>query len=697
MKKLFYTFCLCVILLCGSFSFTTSAAADYTPEGVYQTYIYDTDGKPLITPAAFEVQKVAFGNFKEPSDCCVTDDGYLYICDCGNDRIIISDRNLDSFAYLSSFSFENKEQKFTEPKGVWADNDSLYVADTGNSRIVMFRKEKENYICERIFDRPTVSILEADYQYLPIRLSVDSTGKMYVICKGINQGVMVLDENGEFMNFTGAPDVEPNFGEILWRKIATKEQLASMESYVPTEYNAVTMDKNGFLYVASQTSDAVPVGKLNSDGDNILARPYDGYGDSVYLSGTGYKPYFTDVALYDSGKIGEDIYFVLDSSQGKIYTYSEDGTLLYAFGANGTQKGTFYSASAIEFIPQTDQNAAQLIGTDSFKNSVTVLRETDFSRKIRGALSLYNDGDYEKAQLAFEEIKNIDSAYLPADITIAKMLLYKKDYGAALKKLSVIRRYDLYNNAFAKYRDNLIRRFFPYFLGALFAAVLIFIFCKIFLKKKSFAIESKAFRDYKYANHIMLHPFDGFWDLKHEKRGNVRTATFIAVLFFLMYALNVQFGGYIATGKVPGEENVLYRVAMLFLPLAFYIAANWCFTTLMDGKGTVKDIYIATCYALKPYVIFAIPLLIFSNVITADELAFYTFFKTLIIIWVVFLLYASLMMTPDYSPSKTLWTAVLILVGICIIIFIILLIISIVQNVVQFVYNSYSEISFHSY
>ncbi len=699
MKKISFIV-ICAVLLSCVFAPTVCATVDYTPTSVYETYIYDTDGEPIGISAAYETQKVVSTGFSEPTDVCVTDNGTLYICDSKNGRIAITDSHLESFEYIKDFTFENTQHSFSEPKGIWADDNSLYVSDSGNARIVAFEITKQGYICKNIYKRPAITMLEDDYQYVPTKLTVDSTGKMYVISKGINLGVLVLDENGEFMNFVGAPNVEPDLAEILWRKIATKEQLANMESYVPTEYNAITMDDNGFLYVASQTSKKVPVGKLNSDGDNILVEPYDGYGDSVYLENTTYEPYFTDVALYDSGKIGEDIYFVLDSLQGKIYAYAEDGMLLYAFGGNGNQKGLFYSASALEYIPATDGESAKLIVTDSFKNSITVLSETVFSQKILSALSLYNNGKYELAEEAWNEIKDIDSSYLPAEICLAKMLLYKKQYSQALKKLSVIRRYDLYNDAFSKTRDGLIREYFSY--GLLLAIVLIAVFIgiRVVIKKKKLGsrlIESDGYKSFKYANYVMLHPFDGFWDLKHERKGNVRTATVIAVLFFVFYALNIQFGGYIATEVNPGEERVIYNVLMLLLPLLFYVVANWCFTTLMDGKGTLKDIYIATCYALKPYVIFALPLLAVSNIVTVEELAFYTFFKTVLVVWVLFLLFAGLMMTHDYTPGKTVITVILVLVGICLIVFLILLVISIVQNISQFAYNTYKEISFRSY
>ena len=29
------------------------------------------------------------------------------------------------------------------------------------------------------------------------------------------------------------------------------------------------------------------------------------------------------------------------------------------------------------------------------------------------------------------------------------------------------------------------------------------------------------FKSFTYAFHIMTHPFDGYWDMKHEKRGTL--------------------------------------------------------------------------------------------------------------------------------------------------------------------------------
>ena len=42
-------------------------------------------------------------------------------------------------------------------------------------------------------------------------------------------------------------------------------------------------------------------------------------------------------------------------------------------------------------------------------------------------------------------------------------------------------------------------------------------------------------RTLKYGFHVIFHPFDGFWDLKKERRGSVAASlTFVALTIFML-------------------------------------------------------------------------------------------------------------------------------------------------------------------
>ena len=136
---------------------------------------------------------------------------------------------------------------------------------------------------------------------------------------------------------------------------------------------------------------------------------------------------------------------------------------------------------------------------------------------------------------------------------------------------------------------------------------------------------------------------------------------------------------------------------MIVLPLCFWVISNWCFTALMDGEGSMKDIFISTCYSLTPYVLFSLPMFICSHILTASEAAFYIVADTVCLIWVLALLFLGMMTTHNYSLSKSLLTAILTLVGICLIIFILLLMANIVQQVIIYFYDIYKELLFRTY
>lgn len=701
-KLLIYLICTLTLLPC----FTAGVnAEEYGDDSVYKTYIYNNKSEPVITPSAFAVEKVLKGsditgtNFNELSDVFYDNKGKVYFCDTKNDRVVITDSDFKLIAVISDFIFENRSEKLKEPQGMYSDGKTLYISDTGNNRIVVFDIENQDKALKMI-NAPELPLLDEEIAFKPTRLTADNSGGIYVIAEGINQGIVWLDSNGSFIGFIGAPKVEFTPLELISWNFATKEQKKRMQSFVPTEYNSLVRDANGFLYVTSQTSSVIPIGKLNSNGENILkSKGY--YADENYITNENteekYAPNFQDVAL---GTKKSGFYYAADSKSSKIYCYGKEGEMLFSFGGNGNQNGTFDHISAIEFLSDEKLNRHRLVVTDSSKGLVTVFRETDFGVGIREAVSAYDAGRYEEAAAFWNEVNLADSGYIPAAAALAKIEIQNGEYKNAMERLYAVRDYPLYSEAFEKWRSDFIRDKFIWVIAAITLIIAAAVFVmksagKIPAVKKLSATETG--RGYKYGTYVMFHPFDGFWDLKREKRGNMKSAMLIAILFFILYAAKLQYSGYIVSGKDPSEVNVLYNLALIFFPLCFYVIANWCITTLMDGKGNLKDIIIATCYALKPYVIISIPMLIISHILTADELVFYHFAEGVAIIWIFALLFFGLMMTHDYSLSKALLSVVLIIVGICLIIFILLLVFNVIQEVYLFAYNMYTELDFRSY
>ena len=198
----------------------------------------------------------------------------------------------------------------------------------------------------------------------------------------------------------------------------------------------------------------------------------------------------------------------------------------------------------------------------------------------------------------------------------------------------------------------------------------------------------------KYAKHVIFHPFDGFWDLSHEKRGSVAAGTTFLALFLITHVLKLMYTNFQFISAPLQYVNVFEQAGSLLLPFLILCLSNWSLTTLFDGKGRFSNIYTAMCYALVPYVVIQLPLVLVSNMIAADEGAFYVVLMSFSVAWSVALAFVGLMQVHDYNPGKTLIFLLFTILGAAIIIFLMLVFFSLLSDMVAFFISFYRECAF---
>lgn len=201
----------------------------------------------------------------------------------------------------------------------------------------------------------------------------------------------------------------------------------------------------------------------------------------------------------------------------------------------------------------------------------------------------------------------------------------------------------------------------------------------------------------KYAKYVLFHPFDGFWDLTHEKRGSIGAATTFLALFLITRVVQLMFTNFQFINAPIQYINVFEQSASVLFPFLILCLANWSMTTLFDGKGRFSDIYVAMCYALVPYTLIQLPLVFVSNIISFDEAAFYSVLSSFSGIWSIFLIFVGLMQVHDYGPGKTLIFLVVTVVGALIIIFLLLVFFSLLGDAASYFISLYREIAFRLY
>lgn len=664
----------------------TALGASSNRDTLYDSYVYDNDEPvAILSPYTYAGQisedSLTGEKFGELTDLFYCqEDGRLYVADSKNSRIVVMNEELETEYILNAFERDGTSDALSGASSVCVRDGIVYVADTGNSRIVTFSAKDHSFL--RCFDKPVIKQLGEGYSYQPIRLAVGITGQMYVVARGINSGFVVLDGEGEFQSFVGAPEVTTNFLDELWKFFMTKEQRAALLKSVPTEYNAVVFDADGFLYATTRSEDVQPVTRLNLKGQDILNSSKGlPIGDTDYEK---MRSAFVDVCVSENG-----VYYVLDAYAGHIFAYNSQGEHMFAFGRNGAQAGTTNSPVAIELM------GSRLLVADTVTGTVNVYEQTPFGAAILAADQAMSTGEYEEARTQWEYVLDHCSSYILAVRSLGKLALYEKSYGRAMEYSQRAGSKEDYSEAFRAGRSSFLYDYYPQLLlGAAVLIALWLLYKKVWLKTEAAARVkgSRLARELAYERYCAFHPIDGFWCLKREKRGSLLTASVTILLFLLVYLMNVQFGGYLFIDGQPEDVDALMSLLMAVVLMACYCVGNWCFTSLMDGKGTMKDIYIAMAAALRPYVTGGLVLFVLSHVLSGQEAFLYTTIRTILMLWVAALIFLGMMMTHDYLPGKGILTMILTIVGMALLVFIALMVFNLVDDLVNFVYSIYREL-----
>lgn len=702
LKILIVSFLLVILFTVSSF-----AAAPY------DTYTYSYDGNVQISPAAYiPVSKTGefgeAGALKNPNDILYDKErDLIIIADTGNSRIIVTDKNFSLIKMITEFDNQGVIDTFNEPYGIFLNNDgNLYVADTKNSRILVFDKD---FSLIKVLPPISADILPEGFSYNPISVAVDNADNVYVVSMNTNMGVISLDPDGNFEGFFGAQEVSVNPLELVWRTVMSEEQLERSESYVSVEYSNLTIDEKGFVYVTctdidryelynavknrSNSSAYAPVKKLNPAGTDVLVRngffpPVGDINFSAYTGKDENKPsQISDIELLDNG-----MYALLDTNQNKLFTYDSSGNLLYAFGGIGEAAGLYNSLCALTW------NDGVFYTLDSYNGTVTILERTEYGNLLDTVIGYQETMQYEKANELWQDIisqnNNFDMAYLG----LGKIALEKGEYQKAMDYFEIIGDKTYYEKAYKLYREELLAKIGFIIFAVVIAVILLLIYLMGRTGKYNEALSehprSGKFKDELiYGLYVMRHPFKGFWGLKAEKRGSVRGATFWLALTGISSIFSVLGACYLQRSENPSVVSALSNTVF---PLLLIVVSNMCFTTLMDGKGTFKDVYIAVSYSTVPYALCTIPFTLISYLLISDELAILNMCSSVVLAWVLFLVFFGLMTVHDYSFGKNAVVCGLTIVGIAFILFILIIFVSLSSKVISLIASIVTEVAYRS-
>ena len=394
-----------------------------------------------------------------------------------------------------------------------------------------------------------------------------------------------------------------------------------------------------------------------------------------------------DVALGPEGT-----WSIIDQKRQRIFTYDEDGNLLFAFGDKGSQLGNLTTAQAIDYA------GSNMLVLDKENDNITVFKRTSYGDELINVLKLQRDRKYDESANSWSKIlqrnSNLDMSY----IGIGKSLYRQGNYEEAMGYYKYAYDTENYSEAYQQVRKNWVEKYA--YVVPIVVIVFFYVLAKIFKYAKKVNIAGQVMKEKRtlkeellYGYHLMFHPFDGFWDIKHEKRASAKGATVILVVTIITYIYSLVGKAYLIDPH-PQNTNILLSAVSILLPILLWVISNWCLTTLFDGEGSLKDIYIATCYSLFPLPAFLVLTTLLSNIVTLNEASLLSLAMGVAYFWVGFLLFFGMMVIHDYTLFKNVLTVLGTIVGMAFIIFIGVLFSSLVGKIISFITSIINELSY---
>lgn len=192
--------------------------------------------------------------------------------------------------------------------------------------------------------------------------------------------------------------------------------------------------------------------------------------------------------------------------------------------------------------------------------------------------------------------------------------------------------------------------------------------------------------------YLITHPIAGWEDFKREKKGKIWVAIFYLVMMIVTLIIVQTCSGFIVNKNNPKDFDLLLTISLVIFPVIVGVAANWCMTTLFDGKGNMKEIFMVICYSFFPYVWLALIGTIVSNFIIQDEAVYVTVLNTLGIVFVCYMMFMGLMVIHEFGLFQNLIMIIFTVVAIAIILFIMMLFLTLIQQVTGWISALYNEL-----
>lgn len=642
----------------------------------YRTFYYDNNqGQYFWIQSIYEPSETTGVRFEEPSDIFAGANGSIYVADKKTGKVYV----LDVDGYLQgTIGADEGEGMLRAPEGLFVMPDgTLYVADSGNGRIAVFGPDG-TFVRE--YKKPDSPALGAEH-FVPTKLVVDRRGVMYVNLNSSYHGLLRINPAGEFMGYFGANKAQQSVVSWLKRQLLNKEQLAKEVASLPRPIGNVGIDGDGFLYTSTGGGyGSAAVRKLNAGG-------VDAFKSKSFLNAHG----IVDVAMDRSGFL-----YNVDTDSGSVNIYTDEGDSLFMFGEvdNETQQ---YGVIGYPTGLAVDADFNVWI-SDSRTGTVHKFVRTEFGNDVMTALTLYKEGRYEESKPYWERVHARNDMFNGTYQGLGKVYLSEGQFDQSLDYLKTAFDTENYSKAYWQVRLTWLQNNFPLAASVVIAALALFIYgpklIRLLLRRYPIPEKwEKSAADLRNFHYTMFHPYQGFYKLKEAKVSAWVIGLLLAATVTVKI-MAVYWTGFLFYPVEPSKVNVFGELAILFVPWLTWIIANYLVCSIRDGEGRFREVVQGSVYALAPFVILSIPIMLLSNILTYEERILIDSLNGIMYIWLAIMFIVKTQVIHNFDFMESLGNIGITVFTIGTIWLFLFIVSGLTYNLYDFFYQLYKEATF---
>lgn len=641
-------------------------------------------------------------SFDGLNDICSDSQGNLYLLVSGRSWIVVLNSDYTLKNVITLTEEDGSKVNFTGAEGIFVDETNIYVCDTRNSQILV---TDFNGLVVDVWGEPESNLIPSDFFYQPYRMVKDSKGYVYILSLGCYYGALTYSPENKFLGFYGANTVESTALDTLsylWDKLTqTDEKKAQSVKQLPYSFVDLCLDSEDYMITCtglteSEKNGTGQVRKLSPGGADILYKRYT-TGTSTDSSKVNFveekviekfgvkKP--QNIVAVDVDENG--MIYALDQTHGLIYIYDNECNMLGGFGGGydrAATLGIFDKATALAL------NGDDVIVGDADASCITIFERTEYGSLLMEAQKIYIKGEYVEALPLWEKVIALNSGCQLAYRGIAVAELSQKNYDKALKYAKEGLDYTSYDLAWQKILDRYISENFVwiFIIGvALISGLVAFII--VVKRKKIVLIKNQKL---KIALESAYHPFKSFDDIKYKKQGSVGIAIILVVLLYIAHVLREIGSGFLYTNTEPNTYNTLYTLLTTAGLVLLWSVSNWLIASLFEGKGTFKEVFIATSYSMIPLILYTFISVALSHFLPLSGLQVMDSLKVVVLLFTFFILAIAVLTVHEYDFFKFLTTALVTVFFMLLIVFVVFLVGVLLQQVGELFASIYQEIFF---